>query len=197
MPQNHKRGFAPIIVLLVIAVIGLSGYVFYKDVAPNIKISYSNQKNTPSPTPLSTPSPTQVATPTPVPSVAPVVNQAPPCVKVKTYGMFDNDPEFEAEKCYSRADAAALDDAIRKYNNAIFNYNAAANQANVTCQGFTDSFKQQCDQSKQDADKYKKEMDLYKAQIHAIIGRGKQAQDFMIGHFLKESSGGILMAKSL
>lgn len=181
---SSQLGSAPVIVVLLIIIAGLSGYLIVKEVSPTLKNSQLARKEesvqtptpstqpSPTPTPTPTPRPTAVPTPTPTP-IPPTPTPTPSCTVVKTYGMFDNNPEFEAEKCYTYSDARALDDAIRKLNNAIFNYTGAANQANVTCQGFTESFKQMCEQSKQDADKYKAEIDKYKAEIHAIMARGK------------------------
>lgn len=185
---QKQKGFAPAIILLIGFLLTTGGVIAYRSFLPfkvNFSVQMNNKVNAPSANPaassasaIPTPSvqPTQEPAKVVIPeSVKPLATVVPTssCVKVKTYGAFTNDSEFEAEKCYTSEDANKLDDAIRKYNNASFNYKAAASRANVTCQGFTESFKQQCEQSKKDADKYKAEVDKYKAEIRDIINRAK------------------------
>lgn len=177
---NNQSGFAPLMIVLIVTIALLASYIIVKEVSPRFagnQETNTTAESTPSPsaeaseTASPTPSATAkatarpvVKTPTPVPT--------PSCITVETSGMFENNTGFESKKCYTQADANALDSAIDKYNKAVFNYNGAASRADVTCQGFTESFKQQCEQSKQDADKYKAEMDQYSGEIRAIQARG-------------------------
>ena len=167
---NKQSGFAPIVLLLLVVVGGMGSYIVAKDVVPALKSRSASQMTA---TPEATESSTPAVTSTPTPTSAPTPTPTPSCIKVKTSGMFTNDSEFAGDKCYTRADANLLDNAIESYNKAIFNYNGAASQANVTCQGFTESFKQMCEESKKNADKYKAEVDRYSAEIKAIMARGK------------------------
>lgn len=81
--------------------------------------------------------------------------------------------EFTSDKCYSSKDYDDLSYYINRFNDAIFSYNGAAGQANVTCNGFTDQFKQMCDQAKKDMDKAKADQENYRNTIKGIIARGK------------------------
>lgn len=81
--------------------------------------------------------------------------------------------EFASNKCYSTSDYNELSNYIRQFDTNAFNYNGAVAQANVTCNGFTESFKQQCEQSKADMKKYEEAMNGFRVAINAVIARGK------------------------
>ncbi len=81
--------------------------------------------------------------------------------------------EFASDKCYSITDYNELANYIRQFDSNASGYNAAAAQANVTCSGFTDSFKQKCEQSKVDMQKYQDAMSGFRVAINAVIARGK------------------------
>lgn len=81
--------------------------------------------------------------------------------------------EFASNKCYLNSDYNELNGYLNSFNTAAFNYNSAASQANVTCGGFTDSFKQKCEQSKKDMEAAKASMEGFRNAINAVIARGK------------------------
>lgn len=176
---DRQAGFAPIVVLILFVLSVAGTYTLVQSFKPHASKEtpqiLTTKKVATSATPSASLIPSAKPSPSIVASFRPVVvpTPSPSCIKVKTYAAFSNDSELESNKCYSASDAEALEDAMRHYNNATFNYDGAANKANVTCQGFTDSFKQMCEESKKDVDKYKAEVDKYKAEVKAIIARGE------------------------
>lgn len=81
--------------------------------------------------------------------------------------------EFASDKCYSSKNLSDLQYYISKYDDAIFDYNGAAGQANVTCNGFTESFKKMCSQAKKDMESAKKAKEKYANLIKVTIQTGK------------------------
>lgn len=97
-----------------------------------------------------------------------VSNPVPSCIQYKI-----REGEFASDKCYSASDLSDLEYNINKLNNAVFEYNGTVNMVNVTCGGFTESFKQQCEQGKKDLDMYNKQIEEAKAAIRNSIAKGK------------------------
>ncbi len=98
------------------------------------------------------------------PSTAPVAN----CTQ---YNIREG--EFASNKCYAKQDYSDLIYYGQRFNDAIFDYNAATNSMNVTCNGFSESFKAQCEQNQKDKAAAEADMAKYRAMLKEIIARGK------------------------
>jgi len=81
--------------------------------------------------------------------------------------------EFASNKCYAPADYDDLIYYIRAFDRAVFDHNGAVGKANVTCQGFTESFAQSCEEAKATIEKAKGDMDNYRNTINSLIAKGK------------------------
>ncbi len=81
--------------------------------------------------------------------------------------------EFASDKCYSRTDYDDLMYYIQRYNSAIFDYNGAAGQANVTCNGFSEEFAKKCEESKATMQKAESDKANYANTIRGIIAKGR------------------------
>ena len=92
----------------------------------------------------------------------------PPCVKYKIY-----EGEFKSDKCYSSEDYQDLRYYLQQYNSAVFEYDAAENQMDVTCKGFSESFKELCEESKERKEDAEDDIEKYEDKIKEIISKGK------------------------
>lgn len=153
-----------IAILMMIAFTAMGAYLGVKyflqlDPPPqNISNSNTNVENMDAVlTPLATLTPTRIPF-TPTPS----------CIQYKI-----REGEFASDKCYSSSDLSDLEYQINKLNTAVFNYNGTVNQVNVTCNGFTESFKQECEQGKKDLERYNKDIEDAKNAIRASIAKGR------------------------
>lgn len=81
--------------------------------------------------------------------------------------------EFASDKCYIKSDYDDLMYYIQRYNSAISTYNGEAAQANVTCNGSSEMFKQSCEESKIAMQKAETDKQSYASTIRAIIARGR------------------------
>lgn len=78
--------------------------------------------------------------------------------------------EFASDKCYTSQDYDDLIYYIDRYNDSIFDYNAAGSAMNVHCN--SDYFAQYCEQDKKKRDEAQQNIDKYKETIKGIIAKG-------------------------
>lgn len=103
--------------------------------------------------------------------VKPTTIKTPAPVSCTQYKIREG--EFASDKCYTKSDYNDLMYYLQRYNSAIFEYNGAANQANVTCQGFTDEFKKLCEEAKAEMQKAEADKANYANTIRGIIAKGR------------------------
>lgn len=81
--------------------------------------------------------------------------------------------EFASDKCYVRSDYDDLLYYLQRYSAVASAYNGEAAQANMTCGGQSEMFKQSCEESKVAMQQYESELQNYANTIKGIIARGR------------------------
>ena len=81
--------------------------------------------------------------------------------------------EFASDKCYSKGDYDDLVYYLQRYSFVVGSYNGEVAQANMTCGGQSEMFKQSCEESKVARQKYESEMQSYATTIRGIIAKGR------------------------
>lgn len=81
--------------------------------------------------------------------------------------------EFASDKCYTKADYNDLMYYLQRYSAVAGAYNGEVAQANITCGGQSEMFKQSCEESKVAMQEYESEMQNYANTIRGIIAKGR------------------------
>lgn len=181
-PVNFRAKviFGALIILLLVS-LGSSIYTGVKTGKFTAVKEYLAEVTKPETTPVPTvlPSPTLTVMPTPTATVkpAPVVQtQAQPAVQNCVYYNI-REGEFASNKCYSQTDYDDLFYYLNKFNNAVFNKDAAQSSMKITCdctrQSSCDFFKASCDKDKASLSQAEADIAKYRGVVQGIIAKGR------------------------